>query len=83
MGLKHHKRTRAEILAKRFELDVAVGRGRIRLQRIKSRSKYTPHIGAKEQERATRCRMDYLHGSPRVHNDNERSAPIICQLSRS
>jgi hypothetical protein len=44
-----------------------------------SRSKYTPHIGAKEQERAKRCYMDWTHG-----NDGAlRSAPIVGQMSKA
>jgi hypothetical protein len=82
MSLKHHKRIRAEKLRNRDKPVMGFDKRPAPLAWVERRSKYTPHIGAKEQTRATRCRMDYLHGSPRVHNDNERSAPILCQLSR-
>lgn len=41
-------------------------------------SKYMPHIGKKEQERAKRCYMDFNHGIP----GRERSAPTLCQEAR-
>jgi hypothetical protein len=47
-----------------------------------SRSKYTPHTGAKEVERAKRYRMDFLHGPHAVFSENYRSAPTLCQLSK-
>lgn len=40
-------------------------------------SKYMPHTGAKEQERAKRCRMERHHGLGAV-----RSAPTIRQMSK-
>jgi hypothetical protein len=43
-----------------------------------ARSKYTPHIGAKEQERAKRCYMvSAFIGGP------ERSAPVMHQFSKA
>lgn len=41
-------------------------------------SKYMPHIGAKEQERAKRCYMDAYHGNV----GEPRSAPVLCQKSK-
>jgi hypothetical protein len=44
-----------------------------------ARSKYNPHIGAKERERAKRCYMsptfDYISGNP-------RSAPVMHQIGK-
>jgi len=94
MSAKHHQRTRAEILGKRqapistwkgfakFGVPAVITIGRNADVRKASRSKYTPHTGAKEVERAKRCRMDFLHGPHAVYNDNERSAPTLCQLSK-
>lgn len=61
MSKKHEQRTRAEILAKRQQpISKWAGWTRgapavIKTQQPVSRSKYTPHIGAKEQARAKRC----------------------------
>jgi hypothetical protein len=98
MSKKHNQRTRAEILAKRQidpatwiepvrKIVMGVPGPALPSQpnasvRKASRSKYTPHTGAKEVERAKRCRMDFLHGPHAVYNDNERSAPTLCQLSK-
>ncbi|PRZ56145.1 hypothetical protein BX589_102346 [Paraburkholderia fungorum] len=43
-----------------------------------ARSKYMPHTGAKEQERAARCYMvsTFPAGAP-------RSAPVLCQANKS
>ncbi|WP_175980024.1 hypothetical protein [Caballeronia zhejiangensis] len=48
MSKKHEQRTRAEILAKRTERDYAVAHGVLKVQKVESRSKYTPHFGAKQ-----------------------------------
>lgn len=78
MGKKHNQRTRAEILAKRKNLTLDVEFRRIRVQPVESRSKYTPHIGAKEQERAKRCYM-----SPTFNCEGHlRAAPVMHQLSK-
>jgi hypothetical protein len=54
MSKKHNQRTRAEILAKR-EQPIRDFLGNVaQVTRSASRSKYMPHIGAKEQERASR-----------------------------
>jgi hypothetical protein len=45
-----------------------------------NRSKYMPHIGAKEQERAKRCYMTRVHGD---YPFAERSTPTMCQANRS
>jgi hypothetical protein len=82
MSKKHNQRTRAEILTKRFELETLVQRRQIVVVSPRSRSKYTPHIGDKEQERAKRCRMDFLHGPHSTFSDNERSAPTLSQMSK-
>lgn len=44
-----------------------------------SRSKYMPHIGAKEQERAKRCAMTRVHGN---FPFAERSAPTMIQFAK-
>jgi hypothetical protein len=44
-----------------------------------ARSKYMPHIGKKEQERAKRCYMSKYHSGGCGHL---RSAPTLCQDSR-
>jgi hypothetical protein len=46
--------------------------------RAKNRSRYMPHQGAKERERAARSYMvsAFIGGAP-------RSAPIMCQMSKS
>jgi hypothetical protein len=76
---KHNQRTRAVILAGRKNLALNVEFKRIQVQPVEYRSKYTPHIGAKEQERAKRCYMDWTHG-----NDGAlRSAPIMGQMSKA
>jgi len=51
---------------------------------IAGRSKYMPHIGAKEQERAKRCWMsEYMEsGEGILRFRSRRSAPTLCQLSR-
>lgn len=49
MSQKHNQRTRAEILAKRKNLSAAAELNRIRVQPVESRSKYTPHFGAKQR----------------------------------
>ncbi|CAH2910703.1 MAG: hypothetical protein CPSOU_1836 [uncultured Paraburkholderia sp.] len=74
MSRKHNQRTRAEILAKR-NVPITTWAGWTRRvpavittsytadARRAARSKYMPHIGAKEQERAKRCYMSaYLNG---------------------
>lgn len=43
------------------------------------RSRYTPHIGAKEQERAKRCYMSIYHGG---WDGALRSSPTLCQSAR-
>jgi hypothetical protein len=49
-----------------------------RLRAAFDASKYTPHIGAKEQERAKRCYMvSAFIGGP------ERSAPVMHQFSKA
>lgn len=95
MSAKHHQRTRAEILGKRqapistwkgfakFGVPAVITIGRNADVRKASRSKYTPHTGAKEQARAKRCRMDFLHGAHSAFSDNERSAPTLSQMSKS
>lgn len=47
-----------------------------------SRSKYMPHIGAKEQERAKRCWMQRFHGEQDLYSPNLRSAPVMHQMSK-
>jgi hypothetical protein len=44
-----------------------------------ARSKYMPHIGKKEQERAKRCYMSKYHSGGCGYL---RSAPTLCQDSR-
>jgi hypothetical protein len=44
-----------------------------------SRSKYVPHQGEKERERAARCYMSSTFGV----NGNPRCAPVMHQLSKS
>jgi hypothetical protein len=79
MSKKHRQRTRAEILAKREQPIHGFGGRLAPVTFPVSRSKYTPHIGAKEQERAKRCYMDWTHG-----NDGAlRSAPIVGQMSKA
>ncbi|MDB5973521.1 MAG: hypothetical protein JWR07_281 [Nevskia sp.] len=47
------------------------------------RSKYEPHIGKKEQERAKRCYMvNVFGGLANPHNKNPRSAPTLSQASQ-
>jgi hypothetical protein len=51
------------------------------------RSKYAPHTGAKEQERAKRCYMVHFHPAwPHAESYDERlfvrSAPVMCQMSK-
>lgn len=84
MSKKHHQRTRAEILAKRAQpISKWAGWTRgvpvvIRTQPVEYRSKYTPHIGAKERERAKRCYM-----SPTFNCDGHiRAAPVMHQISK-
>lgn len=46
-------------------------------------SKYMPHIGKKEQERAKRCYMvNVFGGLANPHNKNPRSAPTLSQAAR-
>jgi hypothetical protein len=55
MSQKHHKRTRAEILAKRRELDALIARRQIRLQPVESTNKYAHvHFGKKQQAKLAR-----------------------------
>jgi len=93
LSKKYHQRTRSEILAKRnAPINKWAGWTRGVPARITkrwnadvrkaSRSKYTPHTGVKEVERAKRCRMDFLHGPHAVFSENYRSAPTLCQLSK-
>lgn len=51
----------------------------------KRRSRWaTPHIGAKEQERAKRCYMVNVFGGPsNPYNKNPRSAPTLSQAARN
>jgi hypothetical protein len=92
LSQKHNQRTRAEILRlrglpidpkrlnrDRFGAPISTPHAMVRKASL---SKYTPHTGAKEVERAKRCRMDFLHGPHAVFSDNERSAPTLCQLSK-
>jgi len=48
------------------------------------RSKYMPHIGAKEQERAKRCWMSEFHesGEGLMRYRSYRSAPTMCQSAK-
>jgi len=79
MSKKHEQRTRAEILAKRKNLTLNVEFRRIRVQPVESRSKYMPHIGAKEQARAERCYM-----SPTFNcSGNLRAAPVMHQIAKA
>lgn len=54
----------------------------VRASRVKlprhARNKYTPHIGAKEQERAKRCYMSSTFNA----SGNERSAPVMHQIAK-
>lgn len=47
--------------------------------KMKRDSKYAPHIGAKEQERARRCYMERNHG---WLSRNARSAPVMIQSAK-
>lgn len=78
MSKKHNQRTRAEILAKRALPITGFDRRPAPISQPVSRSKYTPHIGAKEQERAKRCYMvsAFIGGPP-------RSAPVMHQFSKT
>lgn len=92
MSKKHHQRTRAEILAKRAApiKEVHVQRKEFLpngqtlyfpVAKKVRKSKYVPHIGAKERERAKlRCYMLYSHGSS---PGEMRSAPCMMQTSKS
>lgn len=97
MSLKHHKRTRAEILAKR-EAAIPARRANKFVATLKpvppqgptSRSKYKPHIGAKEELRAQdRAYMEEafptargMRGTQPIGIAYHRSAPILCQARR-
>lgn len=56
MSRKHNQRTRAEILAKRENTQRDIDYGLIQLQPVESRSKYTPHFGAKQEAKLRRQR---------------------------
>lgn len=71
MSKKHEKRTRAEILAKREQPIVEIPVHRmigpvvgpiVPFKRVQSRSKYTPHFGAKQQAKLLKSsvKSDYL-----------------------
>jgi hypothetical protein len=93
MSKKHNQRTRAEILAKREQpLKRWAGWTRgapaiITTQQPSSRSKYTPHIGAKEQARAKRCYMSaYLNEQVAQFHPRDghlRVSPTLCQIGKA
>jgi len=70
---------------------VSRGKGRGKLAKWlggSTRSKYAPHIGKKEQERAKRCYMEshfpVLDKTPGQSNPCAlRSAPVMCQMSKT
>jgi hypothetical protein len=45
------------------------------------RSKYMPHQGTKERERAARCYMQPFHGRMSDYSPNLRSASVVHQVS--
>jgi len=47
-----------------------------------NRSKYMPHIGAKEQARAKRCYMYAFHGEMHLYSEHLRSKPVVHQMSK-
>jgi hypothetical protein len=47
-----------------------------------NRSKYMPHIGAKEQARAKRCYMQAFHGEMHLYSEHLRSKPVVQQMSK-
>jgi hypothetical protein len=61
------------------------GRGTASKKFGNPRGKYTPHIGAKEQERALRCYMQATFCTWETFHvpQHLRSAPIMCQTSPS
>jgi hypothetical protein len=94
MSQKHNQRTRTEILAKRNQpIEVIPVRhtmsGLIVTKKVKPGSKYMPHAGKKEQERAKRCYME-AHFPPMgeivrpgFRTQFPRSAPTLCHLSKA
>jgi hypothetical protein len=78
MSKKHEQRTRAQILAKRATPIMGFDKRPAPITAPVSRSKYTPHIGAKEQERAKRCYMSATFNA----NGEPRSAPIMHQVGK-
>lgn len=89
MSKKHEQRTRAEILAKRATPVMGFDKRPAPITAPVSRSKYTPHIGAKEQERAKRCYMQthfpahFAPGESGFKNQAALSAPVLCQMSKA
>ena len=87
MSRKHNQRTRTEILVKRNDTDVAIARGTLQVQPVEYRSKYTPHFGAKEQERAKRCYMSmYLNEQVAQFHPRDghmRVSPTLCQIGKA
>lgn len=55
------------------------GRQMVSAKTPHNRSKYMPHIGAKEQERAKRCYMEATHGE---WSGLKRSASTMCQVGK-
>lgn len=51
--------------------------------RPKRVSKYMPHQGAKERDRAARCYMQPFHGRMSDYSPNLRSASVMRQMSKS
>ena len=63
----------------RFSSDNRMGRSMIGAKTpSRSRSKYVPHMGTKERERAKRCYMERTHG---IYGPL-RSAPVMLQMSK-
>lgn len=63
------------------------GRQMVSVKTPHNRSKYMPHAGAKEQERAKRCYMGYFYPGSAVDEHGyemrpRRSAPVMLQESK-
>lgn len=97
MSKKHEQRTRAQILAKRATPIPTVQVMQKNplgflvhfVKKVRAPSKYTPHFGAKEQERAKRCYMQthfpakFAAGESGFKNQAALSAPVLCQMSKA
>jgi hypothetical protein len=87
MSKKHEQRTRAQILAKRAKEIMGFDKRPAPVTAPASRSKYMPHIGAKEQERSKRCHMS-MHLNEQVaqfhpRDGHMRASPTLCQIGKA